>query len=70
MTRTRRKPPSAAEAPAPTIPAIPKPDVPARLAALPGMPIGELKAEWRRLFATEPPPYNRCFLERRIAYRI
>ena len=67
MTRTKTKPPAA---PAVTISAIPKQDVPARLAALPGTPIGELKAEWRRLFATEPPPYNRCFLERRIAYRI
>ena len=53
-----------------TINAIPKQDVPARLAALPGMPIGELKAEWRRLFGTEPPPYNRRFLESRLAYRI
>ena len=70
MTQTRRKPPAASQAPAPTIPAIPKPDVPARLAALPGLPIGELKAEWRRLFGTEPPPYNRRFLESRLAYRI
>ncbi|MCX8004173.1 MAG: DUF2924 domain-containing protein [Burkholderiaceae bacterium] len=53
-----------------TISAIPKQDVPARLAALPGMPIGDLKAEWRRLFGTEPPPYNRRFLESRLAYRI
>jgi hypothetical protein len=53
-----------------TITAIPKQDVPARLAALAGMPIGELKAEWRRLFGTEPPPYNRRFLESRLAYRI
>ena len=67
MTRTKTKP---VPAPAATISAIPKQDVPARLAALSSMPIGELKAEWRRLFATEPPPYNRCFLERRIAYRI
>jgi hypothetical protein len=67
MTRTKTKP---VAAPAATISTIPKPDVPARLAALPGMAIGDLKAEWRRLFATEPPPYNRCFLERRIAYRI
>ena len=37
MTQTRRKPPAASQAPAPTIPAIPKPDVPARLAALPGV---------------------------------
>lgn len=70
MTRTRPRPAAATEAPAPTIPAIPKPDVPARLAALPGLPIAELKAEWRRLFGTEPPPYNRRFLESRLAYRI
>ena len=44
--------------------------VPARLAALPTQPIAELKAEWRRLFGTEPPPYNRRFLESRLAYRI
>jgi hypothetical protein len=53
-----------------TITTIPKQDVPARLAALTGMPISELKAEWRRLFGTEPPPYNRRFLESRLAYRI
>jgi hypothetical protein len=53
-----------------TISTIPKQDVPARLAALAGMPIAELKAEWRRLFATEPPPYNRRFLESRLSYRV
>jgi hypothetical protein len=25
---------------------------------------------WRDLFETEPPPYNRRFLEHRLAYRI
>ncbi len=50
--------------------AIPKQDVPARLAALPSADIRDLKAQWRSLFGTEPPPYNRRFLERRIAYRI
>ncbi|WP_207382365.1 DUF2924 domain-containing protein [Nitrobacter sp. Nb-311A] len=29
-----------------------------------------LKARWRELFGTEPPPYNRRFLESRLAYRI
>jgi hypothetical protein len=29
-----------------------------------------LKAKWRELFDTEPPPYNRRFLESRLAYRI
>jgi len=52
------------------VPAIPKQDVPARLAALPSADIRDLKQQWRSLFGTEPPPYNRRFLERRIAYRI
>jgi hypothetical protein len=29
-----------------------------------------LKAQWRQLFETEPPPYNRRDLESRLAYRI
>jgi hypothetical protein len=29
-----------------------------------------LKARWRELFGTEPPAYNRRFLESRLAYRI
>jgi hypothetical protein len=29
-----------------------------------------LKQQWRELFAAEPPPYNRRFLESRLAYRI
>jgi DNA invertase Pin-like site-specific DNA recombinase len=29
-----------------------------------------LKTRWRELFAAEPPPYNRRFLESRLAYRI
>ena len=29
-----------------------------------------LKRKWRELFDTEPPPYNRRFLEHRLAYRI
>jgi hypothetical protein len=42
----------------------------AQLAALKTAPIGELKATWRKLFDTEPPPYNRRFLEYRLGYRI
>ena len=42
----------------------------ARLAALKTMPIPQLKQQWRDLFETEPPPYNRRFLESRLAYRI
>jgi hypothetical protein len=44
--------------------------IPARVAALKTMPMPELKAEWRSLFDTEPPPFNRRSLENRIAYRI
>jgi hypothetical protein len=42
----------------------------ARLAAIKDMPTPELKAMWRDLYSTEPPPYNRRFLESRLAYRI
>jgi hypothetical protein len=42
----------------------------AQLAALKGLPTQDLKCRWRELFATEPPPYNRRFLESRLAYRI
>jgi len=41
-----------------------------RLAALKTLPIPKLKQQWRELFETEPPPYNRRFLEHRLAYRI
>jgi hypothetical protein len=42
----------------------------AQLAALNAAPISTLKQKWRDLFETEPPPYNRRFLEHRLAYRI
>ena len=42
----------------------------ARLAALKTAPTPELKAQWRELFGKEPPPYNRRFLESRLAYRV
>jgi hypothetical protein len=42
----------------------------ARVAALKAMQINDLKQQWRDLFDTEPPPYNRRFLESRLAYRI
>ena len=57
-------------APAIIVSAIPKQDVPARLAALPDADIHDLKQQWRSLFGAEPPPYNRRFLESRLAYRI
>lgn len=42
----------------------------ARLTALKTMPTLDLKQQWRELFESEPPPYNRRFLESRLAYRI
>jgi hypothetical protein len=42
----------------------------ARLAALKTAPVADLKQKWRDLFDREPPPYNRRFLESRLAYRI
>jgi hypothetical protein len=40
------------------------------VAALKSLPIPQLKQQWRDLFESEPPPYNRRFLEHRLAYRI
>jgi hypothetical protein len=42
----------------------------ARLAALKTLPIPDLKQQWRDLFGTEPPAFNRRYLESRLAYRI
>jgi hypothetical protein len=42
----------------------------AELAALKGASAASLKARWRELFDTEPPAYNRRFLESRLAYRV
>ena len=66
MMRKTKTPP----APSPTIAAIPPADVPRRLAALKTISPGALKQQWRELFGTEPPPYNRRFLEHRLAYRV
>ncbi len=67
MTRRITKLPQARP---PTIPAIPPADVLGRLAALKTTPTPDLKQQWRELFSAEPPPYNRRFLESRLAYRI
>jgi hypothetical protein len=48
----------------------PETSVLARIAELASMDAPSLKARWRELFDTEPPPYNRRFLESRLAYRI
>ena len=68
MTRAPKS--KAGTPPAPTIPAIPPADVLGRLAALKTTATSDLKQQWRELFAAEPPPYNRRFLESRLAYRI
>ena len=48
-----------------------KPDpIPARLAALKTTPTPDLKKQGRDLFDSEPPPFNRRYLESRLAYRI
>lgn len=44
--------------------------IPARLIALKTKPTTELKKLWKDLFATEPPSFNRRYLESRLAYRI
>ena len=41
-----------------------------RLNALKTSPTPDLKQMWREMFLTEPPPFNRRFLETRLAYRI
>jgi hypothetical protein len=41
-----------------------------RVAALKTVPITQLKKQWRELFEKEPPPFNRRYLESRLAYRI
>jgi hypothetical protein len=45
-------------------------DVLVRLVALKTASTPELKAQWRQLFDSEPPPYNRRFLESRLACRV
>ena len=42
----------------------------ARVAALKTASTPDLRGLWRQLFETEPPAYNRRFLESRLAYRI
>ena len=44
--------------------------IPARLAALKTTPTVDLKQLWRDLFDTAAPPFNRRYLESRLAYRI
>jgi hypothetical protein len=54
----------------PLFPTIPPTDVLSRLAALQTLPTADLKQQWRELFGKEPPPFNRPYLQSRLAYRI
>ena len=68
-----RRPSAAAQAPpppAPIFPTIPPADVLGRLAALQTLPTADLKRQWRELFGKEPPPFNRPYLQSRLAYRV
>lgn len=44
--------------------------IPARLEALKGASARELKRQWHELFDSPAPPFNRRYLESRLAYRI
>ena len=48
----------------------PNDPIPAQLAELKSIPMPQLKEQWRTLFGTEPPGFNRRYLESRLAYRI
>jgi hypothetical protein len=68
MTRVTTQ--KAAQAPALANSAIPPADVLGCLAALQAAPITHLKQQWRELFGKEPPPFNRAYIQSRLAYRI
>ena len=42
----------------------------AHVASLKSTSTAGLRQQWRDLFQSDPPPYNRRFLESRLAYRI
>ena len=63
---TRRTTVRAATPTGQTVAVISPADVLGRLAALQTASTPDLKQQWRELFATEPPPYNRRFLETRL----
>ena len=42
----------------------------ARMAALPNMPLSDLKALWRDLYQNEPPGGHKSHIVRRLAYRL
>lgn len=53
-----------------TIPSIPPADVLRRLAALKTATTMDLKVEWKRMFGTDAPPFNRAYLQSRLAHRV
>ena len=69
MTISNNQPAVAAAATV-AIPTIPPLDVLARVAALKTTPTADLKQQWRELFGKEPPPFNKAYLQSRLAYRI
>ncbi|CAK0750002.1 DUF2924 domain-containing protein [Azospirillaceae bacterium] len=42
----------------------------ASIAALSTLPMPALKERWRELFQSDPPPFNRAYLESRLTFRI
>ena len=54
----------------PSIAAIQPTDVLARLAGLKTASTPGLKQQWRQLFDTQPPAFNRAYLQSRLSYRI
>lgn len=42
----------------------------ARISALPAMTAPDLKKLWKDLYTTEPPPFNKVYFVKRLAYRM
>ena len=49
---------------------IAKANVLKQVADLPGMTTPDLKKMWKNLYDRDPPPYNKGFLVKRLAYRL
>jgi hypothetical protein len=70
MTRRTTSPADTLANPPPAVPAIPPTDVLRQIARLKDAPTADLKQRWREFFGKEPPPFNRQYLQDRLAYRI
>ena len=55
---------------APALAVTPRDSILRRIAALKTAKIDELRRQWNELRHTPPPPFNRAYLESRLAYRI